>query len=66
MQKDIEDFKVIVSSHRCVSETNSNPGGSICRSQAVLVRKATKSYGAGRNRSTVLDGLDMTVKKGSM
>ncbi|XP_057368473.1 ABC transporter G family member 20-like [Daphnia carinata] len=66
MQKDIEDFKVFVSSHRCVSETNSDPSGGVSRGHAVLVRKATKSYGVGRSRSTILDGLDMTVKKGSI
>ena len=33
---------------------------------AVYVRKATKSYGVGRRRSTVLDSFDMIVKKGTM
>ncbi|KAI9558718.1 ABC protein [Daphnia sinensis] len=66
MQKDIEDFRVFVSSHRYVSETNSDPSGGVSRGHAVLVRKATKSYGVGRSRSTILDGLDMTVKKGSI
>jgi hypothetical protein len=35
-------------------------------SQGVIVRNAIKSYGVGSRRSTVLDGLDMNVKKGTM
>jgi hypothetical protein len=34
--------------------------------QAVLIRNATKSYGTGKKRCTVLEGLNMTVNKGSM
>lgn len=32
---------------------------------AILVRKARKSYGK-KDRKYILDGLDMTVKKGTM
>ena len=32
----------------------------------VFVRNATKSYGVGRYRCSVLQGLDMNVKKGTM
>ncbi|XP_046646484.1 ABC transporter G family member 20-like [Daphnia pulicaria] len=35
-------------------------------SQGVIVRNAIKSYGVGSRRSTVLDGLDMNVKKGTI
>jgi len=68
MEKDVEEFTVSISSHRRhESETNVNPsGGSRRIEQAVLVRNANKSYGVGRNRSAVLEGLDMTVKRGSM
>ena len=67
MEKDVEEFTVTVSSHHQLeSETNINPSGSSRINQAVLVRNATKSYGVGRNRCAVLEGLDMTVKRGSM
>lgn len=36
------------------------------RQQAVCVRRAHKSYGPKRNRNVVLDGLNMTVPKGTM
>lgn len=36
------------------------------RQQAVCVRRAHKSYGPKSNRNVVLDGLNMTVQKGSM
>jgi hypothetical protein len=35
-------------------------------SQGVIVQNAIKSYGVGSRRSTVLDGLNMNVKKGTM
>jgi len=38
-------------------------GGSF---EAVYVRNASKSYGVGKRRSTVLRSLDMNVKKGTM
>lgn len=36
------------------------------RQQAVCVRRAHKMYGGGKNPNIVLDGLNMTVAKGSM
>lgn len=36
------------------------------RQQAVCVRRAHKSYGPKNNQNVVLDGLNMTVPKGSM
>lgn len=32
----------------------------------VLVRKAIKTYGTGKNTYTVLQGLDMSVKRGTV
>lgn len=36
------------------------------RQQAVCVRRAHKSYGPKSNKNVILDGLNMTVPKGSM
>lgn len=36
------------------------------RQQAVCVRRAHKMYGSAKNPNVVLDGLNMTVSKGSM
>lgn len=36
------------------------------RQQAVCVRRAHKSYGTKNNPNVILDGLNMTVPKGSM
>lgn len=36
------------------------------RQQAVCVRRAHKMYGSAKNPNVVLDGLNMTVAKGSM
>lgn len=36
------------------------------KQQAVCVRRAHKSYGPKDNQNVVLDGLNMTVPKGSM
>lgn len=36
------------------------------RQQAVCVRRANKSYGPKKNPNVILDGLNMTVPKGSM
>ncbi|XP_057380008.1 ABC transporter G family member 20-like [Daphnia carinata] len=38
----------------------------VSSSQGVVVRNAIKSYGVGRRRSTVLEGLDMSVKRGTI
>lgn len=38
----------------------------VARQQAVCVRRAYKHYGASKNPLVVLDGLNMTVPKGSM
>ncbi|XP_046459302.1 ABC transporter G family member 20-like isoform X2 [Daphnia pulex] len=60
MGKSVGGSEVIVSTHNV--ETNNGAGVG----QAVLVRNATKSYGAGSNHSAVLKGLDMTVNRGSI
>lgn len=36
------------------------------RQQAVCVRRAHKNYGSKKNPNIVLDGLNMTVPKGTM
>ena len=36
------------------------------RSQAVCVRRAFKKYGPKKNPNVILDGLNMTVPKGTM
>lgn len=38
----------------------------IRRQQAVCVRRAHKIYGTKKNPNVILDGLNMTVPKGSM
>jgi hypothetical protein len=35
-------------------------------SKAVIVQKASKSYGVGKRRSQILHSLDMLVEKGTM
>lgn len=55
MGKSVGGSEVIVSTHNV--ETHNEAGVR----QAVLVRNATKSYGAGSNRCAVLEGLNMTV-----
>lgn len=49
--------------HRNVSDNEAGNGGV---AEAIFVRGACKSYGVGKRRSTVLRGLDMNVKKGTM
>ena len=34
--------------------------------KAVIVQNASKSYGVGKRRSSILRSLDMTVQKGTM
>lgn len=43
-----------------------NEAGNAGVTEAIFVRNASKSYGVGKRRSTVLRGLDMNVKKGTM
>ncbi len=53
-----------LTSHRIDSEeTNNNHGAD---ADGVVVRNATKTYGVGSNRHVILNGLNMTVKKGTM
>lgn len=48
------------------SPQHSETTNSIDLADGVVVRNAVKSYGVGKRRSTVLNGLEMTVKKGAM
>jgi hypothetical protein len=62
--------EVIVEPHRLTTSdemNNGSAGGSSSASaRAVVVRNATKVYGSGKNRCAVLEGLNMTIKKGDM
>lgn len=57
--------QVFLTSHRLdhSDETNNNNGAT---ADGVVVRNAIKSYGVGSNRYVILNGLNMTVKKGTM
>ncbi len=52
------------SPHWINNENDSNPSDSGVNS--VIIRNATKTFGSGRNKCAVLQGLNMIVKKGSM
>lgn len=64
MKREVENLKVFVPSHRLGSEMNDTSGTSV--QYGVLVRNAIKSYGVGSRRTTILQRLNMSVKKGSM
>ncbi len=70
MKKDnVGGSEVIVEPHRLATSdemNNGSAGGSSASAQAVVVRNATKVYGSGKNRCAVLEGLNMTIKKGEM
>ncbi|EFX62367.1 hypothetical protein DAPPUDRAFT_337061, partial [Daphnia pulex] len=55
-----ESADVLSPSHRIANEIN-NPSDS-----CVLVRNATKTFGSGSKKCAVLQGLNMTVKRGSI
>lgn len=55
---------VIVPANRIIGETNEGSDGTVVH--AVTVRNAIKVYGSKDNRCAVLDGLNMTIKKGAM
>ena len=59
-----ESVEVISSCQRINSKTDNNTSDSDVN--GVIVRTATKSYGSGRNKCDVLQGFDMTVRKGKM
>jgi hypothetical protein len=54
---------VLPPSHRINYEIN-NPGDSCV--YGVLVRNATKTFGSGSKTCAILQGLNMSVKRGSM
>ena len=66
MMETVGGSEVIVETHRLGSSGmyNAESGGSVVR--AVVVRNATKVYGSRSNRCAVLEGLNMTIKKGEM
>ncbi|KZS17644.1 ABC protein, subfamily ABCH [Daphnia magna] len=55
---------VIVPANRIIGETNEGSDGTVVH--AVTVRNAIKVYGSKDNRCAVLDGLNMTIKKGAI
>lgn len=64
MNRRVGDSKVIVPSHRPGSEMVDTGGSGV--PLGVMVRDAVKTYGVGGRRTTILQGLNMSVKKGSM
>ncbi|XP_057369451.1 ABC transporter G family member 23-like [Daphnia carinata] len=40
--------------------------GAVANAHGVLIRKAVKTYGSGKNSCNVLQGLDMSVKRGTI
>ena len=66
MMEDVieESVDVLASSQRIDSETIHIASDSSV--DGVIVRNANKSYGSGKNKYTVLQNLNMTVKKGTM
>lgn len=63
MKIGVEEPEVLIASNR-ISETNNNASGGAVH--GVIVRNAIKAYGVGNGRYPVLNGLNMTVKKGTM
>ncbi len=59
-----ESANVLSPSHRIDNENNCPT--SVSCVYGVLVRNATKTFGSGRNKCAVLQGLNMSVKRGSM
>ena len=67
MKENVGGSEVIVEPHRlATAEMNNVSGGSSSSVRAVVVRNATKVYGSGKNQCAVLEGLNMTIKKGEM
>nr|QBM06389.1 ATP-binding cassette sub-family H-like protein 1 [Daphnia magna] len=61
MTKGVEGSPVFVSCNQFDSERSAD-----IYADGVLVRNAYKIYGVGRNRCAILEGLHMTVKKGTI
>lgn len=67
MKKSVNHSEVFLTSqHRLDSDERNNNTGATIITHGVIVRNANKTYGVGSNRYTILNGLDMTVKKGTM
>lgn len=56
--------EVFLTSHSLDSDETNNNNGAVA--DGVIVRNAIKSYGVGSSRYVILNGLNMTVKKGTM
>jgi hypothetical protein len=64
MKREVEDLRMFVPSQLRGSEMNDTSGTRV--EYGVLVRNAIKTYGVGSRRTTILERLNMSVKKGSM
>jgi hypothetical protein len=58
-----ESADVLSPPHRIANEIN-NPSDSCV--YGVLVRNATKTFGSGSKKCSILQGLNLSVKRGSM
>ena len=65
MKREVENSRVFVPPNRLGSEMNDISAGNSVQ-YGVLVRNAIKTYGVGSRRTTILEKLNMSVKKGSM
>jgi hypothetical protein len=66
MTKDIEGSVVFVSSLRNATDCSNSDSSADSSVQGILVSNAIKTYGVGKNKFAVLNGIDMSVKKGTM
>lgn len=66
MMEAVGGSEVIVETHRLGTSGMDNAGSVGSAVGAVVVRNATKVYGSRSNRCAVLEGLNMTIKKGEM
>jgi|688.fasta_scaffold1530162_1 hypothetical protein len=66
MKREVVNSRVLVPSNRLGSEMNDTSAGNNSVQYGVLVRNAIKTYGVGSRRTTILEKLNMSVKKGSM
>nr|CAH0102200.1 unnamed protein product [Daphnia galeata] len=66
MKREVVNSRVLVPSNRLGSEMNDTSAGNNSVQYGVLVRNAIKTYGVGSRRTTILEKLNMSVKKGSI
>lgn len=64
MTEEVND--IVVDSIKAHRTSSYKPSPTAESRNAIYVRNLYKSYGTGKNRSTILRSLDMTVKQGTM